>query len=453
MKKTFARAVIVFNVGYGLIILLFLLDVFTSFDIKNQALKSFAYFGILIGTPTMLLFNLLSKRIVLICYPILFLILTIVINPFKIIFQSRVWETVTVLDKHKSGKTVEFQMQDIGALGYNRRTVEVTRLTPFFRIIKKAKDNISENSEWIYTDNNRTIHDNQNTTNNIDTSLLLEAIEFEEFSSFIPPEVYSEPEFNLSQRLQPNPEDLKPVFLKILNKSYLDAYVFYYHPEMEESAYNYNLKLGSDNNFIGATDVGLAAWGRIPKQPTEGSRLMIRAIGYEPLDIDISDAQDTIDLQLTLTPKTYECKAFISREYSRDSVYLYKISTENEQPERKTFYGECRPIYSSDGNHGDPLCAFSCLGCCYPELKGLEYILTRDLELLGKFYEYLEKHTTYSFTIDRLRKQQEIHIPNVPDKNLEPLNELILNTEWNLYLRPNDKFKMNVTMMLQCEMR
>lgn len=43
------------------------------------------------------------------------------------------WETQTILYKHGhfKNKTIEFQMQDKGSLGYNRRIVKVTRITGF----------------------------------------------------------------------------------------------------------------------------------------------------------------------------------------------------------------------------------------------------------------------------------------------------------------------------------
>ena len=53
---------------------------------------------------------------------------------------------------HLSFKTVEFQMQDIGALGYNKRTVEVIYLTPLFMLTSEIPNDIDKRVEWIKVD-------------------------------------------------------------------------------------------------------------------------------------------------------------------------------------------------------------------------------------------------------------------------------------------------------------
>lgn len=141
--------------------LLFLLDSLTSFDIKSQFLKSFVYFGFFIGTPTILLWNLFSvkaktKRIIGIIYPTLFLILIFVVNPIGILFSSGAWRTQTILyqNGHLTFKKVEFQMQYIGARGYNKRTVEVIYLTPLFMLISEVPNDIDKRVEWVKVERN-----------------------------------------------------------------------------------------------------------------------------------------------------------------------------------------------------------------------------------------------------------------------------------------------------------
>lgn len=72
----------------------------------------------------------------------------------KIIFSSGSWKTQTVLyqNGHLTYKKVEFQMQDIGALGYNKRTVEVIYLTNLFMIVNSVEKDIEERVEWIKVD-------------------------------------------------------------------------------------------------------------------------------------------------------------------------------------------------------------------------------------------------------------------------------------------------------------
>ena len=150
MKKTFGRTTKILNIIYCFAVLLFLLDCFTGFDIKNQTLKSFVFFTFLIGTPAIFLWNLFTLRIILILYPILFLVLIIIVDPMRILLTTSVWKTITIgyEHKHNSCKTIEYQMQDIGALGFNRREVEVINLTPLFRVARELPNDIDEN-EWI----------------------------------------------------------------------------------------------------------------------------------------------------------------------------------------------------------------------------------------------------------------------------------------------------------------
>ena len=65
---------------------------------------------------------------------ILALIGILIIGPMKIIFSSGSWKTQTIIyqNGHLNFKKVEFQMQDVGALGYKKRTVEITYLTKLF---------------------------------------------------------------------------------------------------------------------------------------------------------------------------------------------------------------------------------------------------------------------------------------------------------------------------------
>jgi hypothetical protein len=139
--------------------MLFLLDSLTSFDIKSQSVKSFVYFGLLVGTLLTLIWNLLfiktkAKRIIGTAFPTIILTLILIVGPMKILFSTGAWRTQTILyqNGHLSFKTVEFQMQDVGALGYNKRTVEVFYLTPFFMITSEVPNDIDKRVEWVKVD-------------------------------------------------------------------------------------------------------------------------------------------------------------------------------------------------------------------------------------------------------------------------------------------------------------
>ena len=154
-----ARTTKILNIVYGLTVLLFLLDNLTSFDIKNQAIKSFVYYGILIETPLTLIWNALAlrtrnRKIIGAILPALILTVILIVGPVKILFSSGSWKTHAVLYKneHLSFKTIETQRQDIGALGHNQRTVEVFNLTPFFIIISDVPKEIEKRTEWVKVD-------------------------------------------------------------------------------------------------------------------------------------------------------------------------------------------------------------------------------------------------------------------------------------------------------------
>ena len=145
----------ILNIIYGLIVLLFALDCLPSFDIKNQSLKSFAYIGILLGTPAILAWNFITikpllKKVTSTLLLTAILIVVVVIGPMRIMFASGAWRTQTIQyqNSHSSFKKVEFQMQDVGALGYNRRTVEVIQITPLFILVDEVPPDIDQQVEW-----------------------------------------------------------------------------------------------------------------------------------------------------------------------------------------------------------------------------------------------------------------------------------------------------------------
>ena len=72
----------------------------------------------------------------------------------KIMFSSESWKTQTILyqNGHLPFKKVEFQMQDLGALGHNKRTVEVIYLTDLFMIVSPVKKDIDNRVEWVKVD-------------------------------------------------------------------------------------------------------------------------------------------------------------------------------------------------------------------------------------------------------------------------------------------------------------
>ncbi|TPN86297.1 hypothetical protein [Aquimarina algicola] len=142
-----------------LTILLFLLDELTSFEIKSQVIKSFTYLGILVLTPITLLWNLWALKsrkwkIIGSVIPTLILLGVFILGPLEIILSTSAWKTQKIIyqNKHLNFKKVEFQMQDVGTLGYNKRTVEVIYLTDLFMIVSPVGKDIHDSIEWVKID-------------------------------------------------------------------------------------------------------------------------------------------------------------------------------------------------------------------------------------------------------------------------------------------------------------
>ncbi len=141
---------------YILTFLLFVFDGLTSFEIKSQLIKSLTYFGIIVLTPLTLLWNLWmlktrGRKITYSILPVLTLIGILIMGPMNIIFSSGSWTTQMVLyqNRHLTFNKVEFQMQDVGAFGYNKRTVEVNYLTNLFMLVSPIEKNIDKRVEWV----------------------------------------------------------------------------------------------------------------------------------------------------------------------------------------------------------------------------------------------------------------------------------------------------------------
>jgi hypothetical protein len=87
-------------------------------------------------------------------FPTIILILISIIGPIRIIFSTGIWRTQTILyqNRHLSCNTIEFQMRDVGALGYKNRTVEVFYLTAFFIITNEVPNDIESRVDWEKVD-------------------------------------------------------------------------------------------------------------------------------------------------------------------------------------------------------------------------------------------------------------------------------------------------------------
>jgi hypothetical protein len=147
------------NSIYLLTMILLLLDDLTYFNIKAQILKSAIYMGLLIGTPTIIAWNVFlinsqTIRFISLIVPVSALIAILILGPKNIILAQNSWKTQAILYKHGhlSFKRIEFQMKDLGAHGYNQRNVKVIYISQYFMIASPVSLNDSLSPEWIRSD-------------------------------------------------------------------------------------------------------------------------------------------------------------------------------------------------------------------------------------------------------------------------------------------------------------
>jgi hypothetical protein len=138
-----------------------MLDIFDLFQTKIEILKTFIYFTFLILPVPLLILEVkanrnLTENVLRKGIPILAILGMLYLNPLKILFHINTWKTQTIelinenIDNHK----VEYQMKDIGALGYAKRNAEVYYLTKYFYFV--LSENYDERNfigtDWIRID-------------------------------------------------------------------------------------------------------------------------------------------------------------------------------------------------------------------------------------------------------------------------------------------------------------
>ena len=115
MKTT--KSIILINILYALVVFLFINDAIMFIEIKSQTLKHIVYYGVLIGSPLLLIINIFFfktryKKLKALFLPASVIIFILFISPLKIIYHAPAWNTIQVLE-NKNGKRYEFQKQDM----------------------------------------------------------------------------------------------------------------------------------------------------------------------------------------------------------------------------------------------------------------------------------------------------------------------------------------------------
>ncbi len=147
MKKTAKILNIIFALNIGL----FLLDLLPNFDIKNQFIKSFVYLFSTFGSILIISINFQQKlnKLTLIL-PTIGILGILFLGPLRILNAKSAWKTQTIIyqNGHLANKTIEYQLQDVGARGYNKREVETFYLTNFFILVAEVPKDIEKRIEW-----------------------------------------------------------------------------------------------------------------------------------------------------------------------------------------------------------------------------------------------------------------------------------------------------------------
>jgi len=143
------------------ILLLFLMDISSTLEIKWQALKTSVYFGVIYVPFFVLFWNILmikkwGGKLISLIVPIIAIVVVYNISYLYIMLHDSTWKTQTTIyeNRYSNSRKIEFQMKDVGALGYRKRTVDVTYLTNWFMTIELFDEKNIDQTQWNRIDEN-----------------------------------------------------------------------------------------------------------------------------------------------------------------------------------------------------------------------------------------------------------------------------------------------------------
>lgn len=237
----------------------------------------------------------------------------------------------------------------------------------------------------------------------------------------------------VKQQRQPRTTPARDIIVEVFDTIPTNTEIYYYSPRMESNSYSYRKELGSDNNFLDVTDIYNKTVITVPDTCEQGTKLLFRAQGYEPLDLPMNKVYGKSHITIQLTPKIYNSTVILEEKIFRDTISIIEIINLHETP-TKVFYGQCLPIYSDDGiNHGDPYCAFACMGC-YPKFDVVKEYYSGELDELKKLHQVLKKgeNCTLVIFVDK-RQIKNIEIEGRSNKALDNIRKFILTTQQETY--------------------
>jgi hypothetical protein len=129
---------------------------FTNLEFNERWLKMLSTFIFTGGIPFVFILNTSKgrtrKALLLILSAVLLAATAVLVRISEVIHFGTGFKTQTVLYRMKSNpeRRIEFQMEDVGALGYNRRTVEITPCFYFFSSWREVDENAVDTTKWRY---------------------------------------------------------------------------------------------------------------------------------------------------------------------------------------------------------------------------------------------------------------------------------------------------------------
>ena len=129
--------------------LLLLLNWFTPVEVNSYGAILFLIF-LFISSSLLLLNEKLFKQHRKKYYPVILLTVGFICFGIYYFRWSGDWKTQTILyeKKDQSNRTIEFQLQDKGALGYNKRTVDKIEILPLINWVNDINENTIDSLEW-----------------------------------------------------------------------------------------------------------------------------------------------------------------------------------------------------------------------------------------------------------------------------------------------------------------
>jgi hypothetical protein len=145
-------AKILFLILWLVCTVIFIIGVLTPLDFNHRYIMYFTFFIFFNGVFSLGFFltNFIHPKINNVLVAFLGSLMLIGSYEFLPSFGSGSgWQTQDILYKQKenSKNIIAFQMNDLGAFGYDYRTVKILQITPLFKLVSELKK-VEVNNEW-----------------------------------------------------------------------------------------------------------------------------------------------------------------------------------------------------------------------------------------------------------------------------------------------------------------